>query len=144
MNKNRDKTQSLATEIEQLKKVNRALYNISNAVNTTENLKKLIEQIQEELSSIIDTRNFFVALYDKNTDTISLPFFADEMDEFDAMPAGKTLTGHVIHTKKPLLASTEVMKELEKKGIIESVGTDSEIWLGVPLITPEQKEGDET
>ncbi len=115
--------------------IQRVVYNISNAVNTTDNLHKLIGIIQDDLGRIIDTTNFFIALYNENDDTLSLPFFVDEKDKFTAIPAKKTLTKYVIKTKKPLLADTKLMDELELKGEIESVGTESKIWLGVPLIT---------
>jgi len=115
---------------EQIQKV---LYNISNAAITTENLDELIKRIQKELSAIIDTTNFYIALYDKKTDTLSLPFFKDEKDSFDSFPAGKTLTNYVIKTQKSLLATKEKIAELEKSGKVERFGENSEIWLGVPL-----------
>ncbi|MDB4582189.1 PAS domain S-box protein [Draconibacterium sp.] len=111
----------------------KVLYNISNAVNTTDNLHKLIGLIKDELGVIIDTTNFYIALYNKEDDTLSLPFFIDEIDEFTAIPAGKTLTKYVIKTRKALLANSQVMNEMEQKGEIEAVGADSKIWLGVPL-----------
>lgn len=109
------------------------LYNISNAVITTDNLEELIKLIRKELGVIIDTSNFYVALYNSKTDTISLPFMADEKDKFLSFPAGKTLTYYVIKTKKSLLATKERLKKLQKSGEVEIFGTDSEIWLGVPL-----------
>ncbi|MDP8227203.1 MAG: response regulator, partial [Candidatus Celaenobacter polaris] len=80
-------------------KVQNALYNISNAVNKAENIQELLQSIQKHLDEIIDTKNFYVALYDKKTDTISLPYIVDEEDKFTSFPAGKTLTGYVIKHK---------------------------------------------
>ncbi len=34
---------------------------------------------------------------------------------------------------KPLLATNDVIEELTKKGLVETIGAYSEIWLGVPL-----------
>jgi len=116
---------------EQIQKV---LYNISNSVITTDNLEKLLIFIKEQLSLIIDTTNFYIALYDSKTDTLSLPFISDEKDEFTSFPAGKTLTNYVIKTQKSLLATKEEIDILEQSGDVESIGTNSEIWLGVPLI----------
>ncbi len=115
--------------------IQRVLYNISNAVNTSDNLHKLIGFIQTELGEIIDTTNFYIALYNEKDDTLSLPFFVDEIDKFTSIPAGKTLTKYVVKTKKPILADLQLMKELERRGEIETVGADSKIWLGVPLKT---------
>jgi len=121
------------TERKRTEQIQKVLYNISNAVITTDNLKKLISLIQEELGTIIDTTDFYVALYDHKTDTLSLPFFADEKDELTSLPVGKTLTNYVIKTQNPLLATKEKLKALEQSGVIDSFDSDSEIWLGVPL-----------
>ena len=89
--------------------------------------------IKEELGNLIDTSNFYVALYDRRTDTFTLPFHEDEKDEFKTFPAGKTLTAHIIRTGKPLLANKKIIQELEQSGEIDLVGEPSEVWLGVPL-----------
>ncbi|PKP34295.1 MAG: hypothetical protein CVU00_07520 [Bacteroidetes bacterium HGW-Bacteroidetes-17] len=116
--------------VEQIQKV---LLNISNAAFTSDNLLKLISLIQKELGTIIDTTNFYIALYDSKTGTLSLPFMADEKDRITSIPTGKTLTYYVIKTKKSLLATKERLAKLEELGEVGKFGTDSEIWLGVPL-----------
>ncbi len=121
------------TERKQADQIQKVLYNISNAVSITDNLENLIFCIKEELETIIDTTNFYIALYDKKTDTLTLPFFTDEKDMFTSIPAGKTLTKYVIETKKPLLANIDVKKKLIEEGLIEHIGSLSKIWLGVPL-----------
>jgi PAS domain S-box-containing protein len=123
------------TERVRTERIKKVLYDISNAVNTTDNLHKLIGFIQTELSTIIDTTNFYIALYNESNDTFTLPFFVDEKDQFTEIPAGKTLTKYVVKKQKPFLANTRLMSELEQQGEIESVGADSKIWLGVPLKT---------
>ncbi len=121
------------TKRKHAEKIQKVIYNISNAVITTDNLKKLLILIQKELGRIIDTTNFYIALYDSKTDTISLPFFVDEKNKLTSFPAGKTLTYYVIKTQKSLLATKERISKLEKSGDVEIFGSDSEIWLGVPL-----------
>jgi len=121
------------TIIDKARRVQNVLYNISNEVNATDSIQELFQSIQKHLGEIIDTTNFYVALYDKATDTISLPYIIDEEDKFTSFPAGKTLTGYVIKHKKPLLADDKLIKEMTKKGLIESIGSPSKIWLGVPL-----------
>lgn len=111
------------------------LYNITNAVIATDDLDELLYFIKNQLTKIIDTTNFFVALYYEKTDTIMLPFMVDQKDEFVSFPAGKTLTSYVIKTKKSLLATKNVLRKLEQSGEIEAFGSDSKVWLGVPLKT---------
>ena len=121
------------TKRKQSEKIQKTLYNISIAVNTTDKMSDLYKKIKNFLGEIIDTTNFFVALYDEETDTVSLSFHVDEKDEFASFPAGKTLVKYVITTGKPLFATNNVIDELTKKGIVETIGSPSEIWLGVPL-----------
>ncbi|MDA3955029.1 MAG: response regulator [Bacteroidales bacterium] len=122
------------TERKRTEQIQKALYNISNAVSTTDNLEKLIALIQKELGAIIDTTNFFVALYDNKTDTITLPFHIDQKDKITSFPAGKSLTAWVVKTKKSLLVTKDVKIKLVENGDVEIIGADSKVWLGVPLL----------
>ena len=113
--------------------VEKLAQNISNAVLTTDTLQKLFIIIRNEIGAWIDTKNFYIALYNKEKDTLSLPFFEDEKDNFDDIPAGKTLTAFLIKNKKPLLLKQKDILKLNKEGKIDIVGTTSKVWLGVPL-----------
>jgi PAS domain S-box-containing protein len=114
---------------------------ISNAVNTSENLIELIKYIQEELSRLLDTSNYYVALFDENSDTISMPFYDDEKDKITNIPASGTLTGYIIKKKISLLATDDDLVEIAKKENFELIGSPSKIWLGVPLIIQEKAIG---
>jgi signal transduction histidine kinase len=117
------------------------LYEISNAVNTLDNLDELFDRVREILSHLIDTRNFFIALYNSETDTINLPYKVDELEGYKTFPAGKTLTKYVIQTQKPLFANYKKIQELTKKGVIKEFGVPSKIWLGAPLIADKKPIG---
>lgn len=79
-------------------------------------------------------KNFYIALYDKNSDLISFPYFVDEFDEpLPPSKPGRGLTEYLLRTDEPLFASPEVFQDLVKKGEVELVGADSFDWLGVPL-----------
>lgn len=121
------------TEIKRAQTIQKTLYEISNALSTTTKMHELYSKIRDNLSQIIDTRNFFVALYDEKKDMIRLPFMSDEKDSFSSFPAGKSLSAYVLKTGKALLATNDQIKKLIKKGIVEIVGTPAKIWLGVPL-----------
>lgn len=115
---------------EEMQKV---VFNIANAVNFTGNLTEISSLIQKELSKIIDTNNFFIALYNSEENSISLPFMADQKDHFPTFPAGKTLTGYVIDNDLPLLIGEDEIMRMSREGLIELHGTVSKSWLGVPL-----------
>jgi PAS domain S-box-containing protein len=113
--------------------IQKTILDIGNAVVTTRNLQELFEKIQEILGGIIDTTNCYVALYDKKTDLIALPFHMDEKDRFLEFPAGKTLTAYVIRTGSVQLVDSERDRQLTAAGEIEDAGTPAVSWLGVPL-----------
>ncbi|NMC38386.1 MAG: response regulator [Bacteroidales bacterium] len=109
------------------------LYNISTAALNQFDIKDIYPTIVHELSKIWDTTNFFIALYDKKTETLSMPFFADERDSFELVPARKTITRWVINLKRSVLLKEKDLKSLENSGDIDLVGAPCKIWMGVPL-----------
>ena len=115
--------------------IRRLVYRIGSAIHESESTRELFARIQEELGSVIKTENFFIALYDSENDTISLPYFVDEkdQDDFDSFPAGKTLTGYVLRNDTSLLMKRHELDEWVEQGIVDIVGTPSLVWLGVPL-----------
>lgn len=109
------------------------LFNISTAALKQYELKEIYPIIVQELSKIWDTNNFFIALYDKTTETLSLPFFTDEKDNFYEIPTKKTITGWVINNNKSVLLKQKDLKLLDESGDIDLVGTPCKVWMGVPL-----------
>ncbi|HUX59416.1 MAG TPA: PAS domain S-box protein [Bacteroidales bacterium] len=109
------------------------LFSISTAALKQYDIKELYPIIVSELSKIWDTNNFFIALYDKTSETLSLPFFIDEKDNFYEIPTKKTITGWVINNNKSVLLKENDLKILEEAGDIDLVGTPCKVWMGVPL-----------
>ncbi len=123
-----DVTQRKRTELAQ-----QIVYNISNAVTTSKNIEDLIAKVQQEISKVMDASNFYVALYNKNSDELYMPYYFDEHDNFLSAPAKNTLSKIVIKSGKSLLATNEIKRQLEQKGELVRQGTYSKVWLGVPL-----------
>jgi len=122
------------TERKQTEQLQVSIYKISEAAHSTDNLEELFRSIHDIIGELMPAKNLYIALYDKTTQTISFPYFIDELDETPApRKLGKGLTEYVIRTEKPLLASPEVFKELKQRGDIEVLGTPDIDWLGVPL-----------
>ncbi|NOY36642.1 MAG: response regulator [Chlorobi bacterium] len=109
------------------------LVDISNAVILSHDLTELIHDVREGLGKIMDTTNFFVALYNEEDDSLSFPFFDDAMDHFEKVPAKGTLTAHILHSGKASLLKEEDFRLLRKDGSVDLVGTDSKVWMGAPL-----------
>ena len=114
-------------------KLNKIIQNISSQTQRDLSLKEILAFIQKELAEIVDTKNFFVALYNQQTNMITLPYYIDENDVRSEFPSEKTATGLVIKSGKTVLIDELEMTRLAKEKIIKRVGKNSKIWLGIPL-----------
>jgi PAS domain S-box-containing protein len=118
--------------------VERVLRGILRAATMERDLPALLSEIRDLLGALIDTTNFYVALYDPDTEMYRFPFYADEYDTVDpdepeALPKG--LTDYVRRTGQPQFVDVERGAELMAQGEVELVGTDSAVWMGAPLKT---------
>jgi len=131
----RQRTKELLEE----KKIQEILFEISQAVYHAANLWDFLVTVQEKIGQLMDARNFYVALHDPVTGKYHFPYFADEFDRSDPHSPedlNRTLTDYV-RQKGPLLADHTVHQRLIKEGEVSGVvGTDSLVWLGVPLLVP--------
>ncbi len=130
---------NLKKQIETLKnaeKINYTLYDISNAVNTTRNLKELYQSIYNSLNRLMPLPNFYIAVYDNKKKTINFDYFIDEYDNdfpiIDNLEEPGCLTGEVILAGRPIFLKENMLIERSRKNKI--VGTIPKIWIGVPLI----------
>ncbi len=127
------------TERAKLEQTKDILVAISNEILTTNDLEDFFHRIFIELRKIIDTNNFYIALYDEQSDMISTPYIADKLDtSITDFPAKKTMTGHVIKAKKSMLLNQVDFQELVKSGAVDLVGPPSDVWIGVPLFSGEK------
>ena len=131
--------QGMARDITERKRAEAERQIISEIVQgviTTSNLDEMFSLAHRSISKLLPAENCFVALHDKTSDLLHIPFFKDE---FDPVPApqkvGKGLTAFVLRSRRPMLLGPELIQELAIKGEIELLGTLPAAWLGVPLRT---------
>ncbi|MCK4266689.1 MAG: PAS domain S-box protein, partial [Thermoplasmata archaeon] len=106
-----DRVLGIARDITERKRVDelqRVLLDIDNSINTCEKLDDLYLIIHRNLSQILETTNFFIALYNKDHHTLSFPYYVDEQDEYEVVSAEKTNCHYIIRTGEALLADREV------------------------------------
>ena len=114
------------------------LYNISKAALTIGDFQEFSLFVRNELHKIIDTSNFYIALYNEETDMISTPVFVDDREMVEEFSAKNSLTGSVIKSKKPLILNKEAHQELIKNNKVALIGEFAKIWVGVPLFIQEK------
>ena len=114
-----------------------ALYRIAEKASTVGDLSELYREIHRIVGELMYAGNFYIALHDAGSNTITFPYAIDEIDDFPEpttpVPTGEGLTEYVLRTGQPLLATPEVFNTLLRRGEVQAVGVDSVDWLGVPL-----------
>lgn len=110
-------------------------YNIARAVAESSQLTVFMEVVQQQLNTLIDASNLFLALYDVNTGLCHSPFFTDSKDDITEWPADRSATGIILKTGEPLLLHKGDFDRLIGEGTIDLIGQLTECWLGVPMVS---------
>lgn len=122
------------TERKRAEAMQNALYSISEAAHSAEDLLALYKRLHQIIGSLLQADNFSVTLYDKETDHLSFPYHVDEHEPVSRCPrpAAGTLCAEVIRTRQPLRLTPDTMGSSLKK-LNASGATNALCWLGVPL-----------
>src|SRR5450759_617270 len=122
------------TEQKRAEQLNAALYAIAARSQSAEDLQQFFAAIHNIVGQLMNARNFYISLYDPQSQLLSFPYFVDEEDPTPApKPLGRGLTEYVLRSGEPLLATPAVFEELVRRGEVELIGAPSLDWLGVPL-----------
>lgn len=118
------------------------LKRIDRILGSSFNLSKVIRMIYREISKVMDTSNFYIAIYNRKDKTIKFEIYTIEGQEItpSSRPLSKGLTEYVIRTKKSLLINKNLKKQCRRLGITP-YGKDACSWLGVPMIYKDNVEG---
>ncbi|HYX06937.1 MAG TPA: PAS domain S-box protein, partial [Bacteroidales bacterium] len=105
------------------------------AVIQEKNLNEIFRVIHEKMEILFNTRNFFVALYNKEKNILYIPYYKDERDGRSILDPDRSLTGYMIKKGNPLfLNPDDILKISSEMGIERStLGAQSKIWMGVPM-----------
>jgi two-component system, cell cycle sensor histidine kinase and response regulator CckA len=122
------------TEQKRAEELNAALYAIAARSQSAEDLQQFFAAIHNIVGQLMNARNFYISLYDPQSQLLSFPYFVDEEDPTPTpKPLGRGLTEYVLRSGEPLLATPAVFEELVRRGEVELIGASSLDWLGVPL-----------
>ncbi|WP_322998011.1 EAL domain-containing protein [Castellaniella sp.] len=127
--------------LEQSERLQRALFAIVDMAASGLDMQNLLKGLHGIIAQLMYAENFYIALYDPQTETVRFIYFADVMDgqlygpdqEFTAEQLRNTITLALIRNGQPRRgASDEVASSL---GLDRSsaVGTPSVDFMGVPM-----------
>jgi two-component system cell cycle sensor histidine kinase/response regulator CckA len=111
-----------------------ALYRISEATDRAASLDDLFRQVHEIIAKVIPASSFYIALYHEAEDSVVFSYYVDDVDpKLGTRKSGKGRTEYVLRKGESLLCTAELHRELQSRGEVESTGTPTAVWLGVPL-----------
>src|SRR6202140_32134 len=122
------------TEQKGAEQLNAALYAIAARSQSAEDMQQFYAAIHNIVGQLMNARNFYISLYDPQSQLLSFPYFVDEEDPTPSpKPLGRGLTEYVLRSGEPLLATPAVFDDLVRRGEVQLIGAASLDWLGVPL-----------
>jgi signal transduction histidine kinase len=112
---------------------------VGQAVNFTMEVDDLLELIYAQTGRVLDTSNFYIALYNPEKKTLSFAFFVEEdkrLYKDDAWPVEVGLAGEIVRTGRPILTE-DYAQECLRRGL-RPFGQPGRAWMGVPLSAGDQ------
>lgn len=116
---------------------------IGQALSRSLDLPTILSAIRTQVERLMPADNFYIALYNSETDEVSFPLYIEEGIPIQrpARRSGRGLTEHILHTHQPLLIQGEPdLPELQEAGI-RQLGRRSSCWLGVPILSGDEALG---
>ena len=115
------------------------LTEVGQALASSLRLDDLLEKIYQQVSRLMDTSLFYVALYDPVGDIISFPLAREGGQPWtlESRKARHGLTEHIIRTCQPLLIASDVAGKMGEMGV-ELIGRLPRTWLGVPMMAGDE------
>ncbi|HDD61535.1 MAG TPA: diguanylate cyclase [Chloroflexi bacterium] len=114
------------------------LYEIGKAITSTLKIDSLLELIYTQLSKVIQSDAYFVALYLPETHQMDIRILYDEGKRYPPaiVDASEGLSSWIVENKKPLLIQDlrKEMDDLPVRPVLVGEKKLSRSWLGVPLL----------
>ncbi|MGK9476308.1 ATP-binding protein [Melioribacter sp. OK-6-Me] len=124
------------TEKKKNEKVKELLYDISGISISEISLAEFSAQIHKEIKRILKAENFYIALYDNESDLYRLIYHIDLYDDYvinKPINLKNGLTDYVRVNKKAKLVKLRDADPNENEGI-KIIGHKAAIWMGAPII----------
>ena len=134
--------QDEVVERRRAEKLQMALFNIAELAMSAESLSQYYGQVHGVVGTLLDARNFYIALVNENGDGLEFVYSVDEYNPSRApRPFSEGLTEFIVRNRQPLLANRERIDALRDSGVVREFGARSQCWLGVPLLSDDDVVG---
>lgn len=129
----------LSDEVEERKRGERlqaSLYRIAELTSTSADLEEFFTAVHAVIGELVYARNFFVVLLVDEGRALDFPYASDEHDPrsfFQRRGLRNGLTELVLRAGRTVRADRAEIDRWRNEGRIQSVGTPSISWMGIPL-----------
>lgn len=107
--------------------------NLAYSVVSSKSFSVFYKTIVDQLNTIMEVNNLFVAFYDENTNTLKVGGMTDENDKIETFPAETSVTGYMLRSGKPAIYYHNDILELANQEDFKLLGTIPQVWLGSPV-----------
>ena len=133
-----DANRGLQLEVEERQRAERlqaALFRIAELATADISQAEFYRQVHAVVGTLINARNFFIALLSDDGTALEYPYAVDESGEsYDARPVGRGLSEYVIRNGTSIFQTNDVLVLADRGEIdLDTVGALATWWLGVPL-----------
>ncbi len=137
--------ESLAQSVRRLERaehVQRALFAIANMASSDLDMPDMLRDIHEIVGWLMYAENFYITLYEPERDSLRFLYFVDTVDqdtysssrEIPASELSNSLTLAMIRSGESQMGPSEQVRGALGIRRDESLGPESEDWLGVPMV----------
>ena len=141
LRKTNDDLQEEILERQKVESLQHALFEISElAANLEGDMNVFYSSLHEILARLISAPNCYIAILDKQQESLSFPYFSDtEQETVESRPLGLGLTEFVLRTGQAELINPPRVLELAESGdldvsVAQTMLNSANSWLGSPLI----------
>ncbi|MBN1139932.1 MAG: GAF domain-containing protein [Anaerolineae bacterium] len=108
---------------------------VGQTLSASLDVETILQAIYDQAATLMPAHNFYVALYDPETDEVSFPLAVENSErvQWRSRRAGNGLTEYVLRTRAPLLIRKQVEAAVKALGL-GHIGRPAACWLGVPLL----------
>jgi diguanylate cyclase (GGDEF)-like protein len=124
-------------ERERAEHLQATLFQIAELSSRPGDMVEFFRSLHQIVGELLHAPNFYIALFDAETQVVSFPYYADERLHEPPLPrlGRRGLTEYVIRQRRPCLIDAEGAVRLIAEGEIDMGGPNVQLcsWLGVPL-----------
>src|SRR5262249_14926029 len=142
-----DETQRLFKESEQRAAELAVINSVQEGLAAELDFQAIIDLVGDKIAEIFHTGNMCMALHDKATNLVTMPYYLEHGERFPVEPfaLGVGLAGEVIRTHSPLVINEDFQAHAAQLGAKTIGDPDSadmgKSYLGVPILKGEEAFG---